>query len=68
MIELKKLSLDSNDEAELRALRMMTETNDTFLTLKTISPEEHQQTLAHICHRLTELEHKYGLDILTQID
>ena len=49
----------STDEAELRALRVMTEANDTMLTLKQITPEEHQKTLQQIVGRLEVLEKKY---------
>lgn len=49
----------STDEAELRALRVMTEANDTMLKLKQITPDEHQKTLEHIVERLEVLEKKY---------
>ena len=53
----------STDEAELRALRVMTEANDTMLTLKQITPDEHQKTLRQIVERLEVLEEKYeGMD------
>lgn len=49
----------SSDEAEIRALRVMTEANDTMLILKQITPEEHQKTLEQIVGRLEVLEKKY---------
>ena len=49
----------STDEAELRALRVMTEANDTMLKLKQITPDEHQDILRHIVERLEVLEKKY---------
>lgn len=64
MLELKKLSLEANDEAELRIIRMMVETNESFLNLGIISAEEHQNVLQTAAARLTELEHRYGLDII----
>ena len=53
----------SSDEAEIRALRIMTEANDTMLTLEQITPQEHQDILRHIVERLEVLEKKYeGMD------
>ena len=67
MIGLKRLAVESSD-VELRTLRIMVETSESCLKMGIISPEEHQETLRHVSSRLTDLEHKYGLDIFTQID
>ena len=51
----------SSDDAELRVLRQMVIASDSMRSLKMISEEEHQKTLAYVDDRLTELEVKHGL-------
>ena len=46
----------STDEAELRALRVMTEANDTMLKLKQITPDEHHSESAPARARYAELD------------